>query len=290
MHNPNNWKTYELIDFGEGRKLERFGDIIVDRPEPSALGKKSDVSNWINAQFRFNEEKGQKGTWDSAIRPFDINYQLHEQNFRFHLKQTAFKHLGIFPEQAINWEFIADHCTRFRKSNIEPKVLNLFAYTGAASLVASRFGASVTHVDSSKTIVNWARDNAVLNDISNIRWIVEDARKFVERCIKRDEKYHGVILDPPIFGMVPKGKNWKLNSDLKPLLENILKILMPENHFLILNTYSPQLPLHKLKADLNSIPSFTGNYEASTLGLKSLTGKDLELGNLIRISQLQNNY
>ena len=284
---PKTWKSYELVDTGNGRKLERFGDLIVDRPEPSATSQRSNANLWTNATQRFNEEKGQKGSWNSKIEPFQINYSLNEQDFHFHLKQTAFKHLGIFPEQAINWEFIADHCTRLKDKGVELKVLNLFAYTGAASIIADRFGASVTHVDSSKSVVQWARENADLNNISSIRWIVDDARKFVDRSIKRNEKYHGIILDPPIFGMVPKGKNWKLNSDLKPLIENILKILDPELHFLVLNTYSPQLPLHKLKAELNSISSFPGNYEATYLGLKSTTGKELELGNLIRFTSIK---
>ncbi len=281
---PSTWKTYKLLDFGEGRKLERFGDVIVDRPEPSATGRKSSPDIWKKSFSRFREERGQKGSWGVEIDPFEINFQLNEQDFRFQLKQTAFKHLGIFPEQAVNWQFIADHCTRFRKNGVEPKILNLFAYTGAASIIAARFGASVTHVDSSKSVVQWARDNAELNNISNIRWIVEDARKFVERAIKRGEQYNGIILDPPIFGMVPKGKSWKLNSDLKPLMESIINILDTEHHFLILNTYSPQLPLKKLKQILNSISEFPKDYEATILGLKSTEGKELKLGNLIRFN------
>ncbi len=279
---PTDWNTYELLDFGEGRKLERFADLIVDRPEPSATGKKGNNKLWEKTGSVFNEEKGQKGNWDSDIDSFIINYRIRDMEIKFRLKQTAFKHLGIFPEQAVNWHFIADHCARFQEKDVKPKVLNLFAYTGAASLIADQFGAQVTHVDSSKSVVQWARDNAELNHISSIRWIVEDARKFVERSIKREEKYHGIILDPPIFGMVQKGKNWKLNSDLKPLLENILKVLDPNNHFLILNTYSPQLPLHKLKELLAPISGFPKNYEATSLGLKSKSGKQLALGNLIR--------
>jgi len=280
---PADWTSYELLDFGEGRKLERFGQLIVNRPEPSAVNRKSDPSIWHSATHRFEEDKGQKGAWDEELAPFQIDYKIGNQNLFFQLKQTAFKHLGIFPEQAVNWQFIANQCMMFSESAIKPRVLNLFAYTGAASLIADRFGAEVTHVDSSKSAVNWARDNAGLNGISTIRWIVDDARKFVERSIKREEKYNGIILDPPIFGMVPKGKKWKLNTDLKPLLEQIIQILDPENRFMILNTYSPQLPLHQLKKMLASIKGFPGDFEATILGLKSSYGKELELGNLVRI-------
>jgi 23S rRNA (cytosine1962-C5)-methyltransferase len=281
---PTTWKDYELIDIGEGRKLERFGDLVVDRPEPAATGKKGSISLWDTASHRFTEKKGQKGNWNKPIPDFQIEYTLKEKLIRFQIRETAFKHLGIFPEQAENWEFIADLCHRISEQNQQPKVLNLFAYTGGASLVANQFRAKVTHVDSSKTAVNWARENADLNNIDSIRWIVEDARKYVERCIKRGETYHGVILDPPIFGMVPKGKNWKLNNDLEPLLSNILKILEPEHHFLILNTYSPQLPLPDLKKMLQGINKWPKEFEATTLGLQSTTGVELELGNLVRFS------
>jgi len=181
---PADWTSYELLDFGEGRKLERFGQLIVNRPKPSAVYKKSDPSIWYSATHRFKEDKGQKGAWDKEIAPFQIDYQTGKHKLFFQLKQTAFKHLGIFPEQAVNWQFIADQCMIFSEAGIKPRVLNLFAYTGAASLIADRFGAEVTHVDSSNSLVNWARYNADINGISPIRVIVDDHRKFVDRQIK----------------------------------------------------------------------------------------------------------
>ena len=279
---PSKWKSYELLDIGEGRKLERFDELIVDRPEHAATGKKEHLELWLDADHVFKEEKNQTGSWNADIKPFSINYLIDDQPFQFQLKQTTFKHLGIFPEQAVNWDYIARKCLQFQEKGIKPNVLNLFAYTGAASLIADRFGANVTHVDSSKSVVQWAKLNSELNKISSIRWILEDARKFVERAIKRKETYHGIILDPPIFGRVSKGKNWKLNTDLKPLMENIIRILDEQYHFLILNTYSPQLSLIKLKQLLNSISSFPTKYEATTLGLESTSGKKLDLGNLVR--------
>ena len=271
---PSKWKSYELLDIGEGRKLERFGELIVDRPEHAATGKKELPERWFDADHIFKEEKNQPESWNTDIKPFSINYLIYDQPFQFQLKQTTFKHLGIFPEQAVNWDYIARKCLQFQKKGIKPNVLNLFAYTGAASLIADRFGANVTHVDSSKSVVQWAKLNSELNKVSSIRWILEDARKFVGRAIKRKETYHGIILDPPIFGRVSKGKNWKLNADLKSLMENIIRILDEHHHFLILNTYSPQLSLFKLKQLLNSISSFPTKYEATTLGLKSTSGKN----------------
>lgn len=288
MHYPEDWKSYELLDAGNGRKLERFGKLIVNRPEPSADFKpKLSQEEWDKARFFFTEKKYQNGNWSIEILEFEIPYSAMGEEFRFKLKQTAFKHLGIFPEQAVNWKFIAKKCQELTAKGIQPKVLNLFAYTGAASLIADRFGAKVTHIDSSKSVVNWAKENAEINGISTIRWIVEDARKFVGKSVRRGERYHGIIMDPPIFGMVPKGKSWKLNRDLPELLENSIRILDPKDRFFILNTYSPQLSLPALKEILHRTPGFPDEFEATTLGIKSSSGKKIELGNLIRFkSQL----
>lgn len=283
MKYPTTWNNYELLDFGNGRKLERFGNLITDRPQPSATNKPYlSKDEWNKAGINFKEEKNQKGKWNKEIQDFEIEYPFGEYSIKFKLSQGAFKHLGIFPEQAENWEFIQQRCNEISKKGITPKILNLFAYTGGASLAANLSGAEVTHVDSSKSVVTWARQNAELNKIDSIRWIVEDARKFVEKSIRRGDNYHGIIMDPPIFGMVPKGKNWKLNNDLPQLIENSLKLLDPSNRFFILNTYSPQLPLHDLKKMLPKIPGFPNNFESTTLGLKSSSGKELELGDLVR--------
>lgn len=285
MKYPTSWKDFELLDIGEGRKLERFGTLIVDRPEPAASRiAKSQPELWQHAAYRFEEQKAQSGSWNIPLPEIQISYTIKETTLRFLLRETAFKHLGIFPEQAVNWKFIAEQCLHIQQSGIQPKVLNLFAYTGAASLVASAFGAQVTHIDSSKNVVNWGRDNAYLNSIDNIRWIVEDARKFVQRSLRRGETYHGIIMDPPVFGMVPKGKNWKLNRDLPGLLESTMNLLDVDQHFFILNTYSPQLPKTELERLLQTIPSFPLTYESTILGLMSATGKALKLGNLVRFT------
>lgn len=284
MKIPTYWTEYELIDFGNGRKLERFGELITDRPEPSASTSPSlSKKDWDKADLHFTEQKNQKGNWNKKIEDFEIAYPFNDSSIQFQLSQGTFKHLGIFPEQAENWEFILERCRQLSSKGITPNVLNLFAYTGGASLAANLSGAEVTHVDSSKSVVTWARQNADLNNIDTIRWIVEDARKFVEKSVRRGDKYHGIIMDPPIFGLGPKGKNWKLNRDLPELIENAMKLLDPQNRFFILNTYSPQLPQSDLNKMLSKIPGFPNHFESTTLGLKSSLGKELELGNLVRV-------
>lgn len=283
MKYPTSWIDYELLDFGNGRKLERFGSLITDRPEPSATSNPTlALPHWEQAHLSFKEDKGQKGAWNNSIEDFNIEYPFGESTIKFWLSQGAFKHLGVFPEQAENWEFISERVRIMLEAGVTPTVLNLFAYTGGASLAASISGAKVTHVDSSKSVVNWARRNAELNGLDSIRWIVEDARSFVEKSIRRGDTYQGIIMDPPIFGMSSKGKNWKLNRDLSQLIEQSLKILDPKHRFFILNTYSPQLPKHKLDQLLKNIPGFPAQFESTFLGLKSSSGKELRLGNLIR--------
>ena len=280
---PKNWKEYELLDHGNARKLERFGNVILDRPQPSAVWKKTlPDSDWDKAKASFYESKNQKGSWDKKLNDWSISYPFRDREIKFKLSQGTFKHPGIFPEQAENWEFINQKCSELIADGITPKFLNLFAYTGGASFAADLAGAEVTHIDSVKSVVNWARENAALNDINSIRWIVEDAPTFVEKEIRRGNKYHGIIMDPPIFGLGPKGGRWKLNRDLPKLLENVMKLLDEDNRFFILNTYSPQLPLPELKQLLSSIPEFPNDYESNSLGLKSSARKELPLGNLVR--------
>jgi len=283
MNFPKNWKAYELLDHGNERKLERFGNIVTDRPEPAATWNKLlTESDWKKADTVFTEQKNQKGFWNTELEDWNLSYPFGDQEIRFKLSQGTFKHLGVFPEQANNWEFIREKCSELLVKGITPKFLNLFAYTGGASLAADLCGAEVTHIDSVKSVVNWARENADLNNIDSIRWIVEDASTFVEKEIRRGNSYHGIIMDPPIFGLGPKGGRWKLNRDLPNLLENAMKLLDPINRFFILNTYSPQLPLSDLKKILSSVSDFPKNYEITTLGLKSASGKELPLGNLVR--------
>lgn len=283
MMYPKKWKDYELIDHGNGRKLERFGELALDRPEPSATWKKSlSDTEWNDADAIFTENKNQKGSWNKSLNDWNISYPFGDTYIKFKLSQGSFKHPGIFPEQAENWDFINKKCKELTTKGITPKFLNLFAYTGGASLAADLSGAQVTHIDSVKSVVNWARENAELNNIDSIRWIVEDAPTFVEKEIRRSNTYHGIIMDPPIFGLGPKGGRWKLNRDLLQLLENAMKLLEPNNRFFILNTYSPQLPLSELRKMLSNVSGFPNHFESTTLGLRSSSEKELPLGNLVR--------
>jgi 23S rRNA (cytosine1962-C5)-methyltransferase len=277
---------YELIDSGNRRKLERFGKYIFDRPEIEADWQpKVNKSEWLKCDWRFYEEKGKKGHWTNktnAPLEWTIDYAYQDLSLKFNLKSTAFKHLGIFPEQAENWKFMQRELAKYKG---EVKVLNLFAYTGAASVVAAAAGAQVTNVDSVKQVLNWGRQNAESNSVENIRWILEDARKFVQKAIRRGEKFQGVIMDPPAFGYGANKEKWKLENDLQLLLEDVVKLLHPKRHFFILNTYSLKLPLPKLKNMLRKVEGFPTKYDATILGLKSSKGQVLPLGNLIRYSK-----
>lgn len=241
------WKDYELLDSGRGEKLERFGQVVMCRPEPKALWDKSMTdAEWRRlAHFAFrlsgkNAGSGaieDRGTWERLKKADDQWYIRYSSgpNFRLRLGLTAFKHVGVFPEQAPNWEFIYQQVKRLEGT---PKVLNLFAYTGGASLAAKAAGADVTHLDSVRQVVTWARGNMEASGLDGIRWIVEDAMKFVQRETRRGNLYDGIILDPPAYGHGPDGEKWKLDESLFGLLQNVSKILKPKDSFMVLNLYS----------------------------------------------------
>ncbi len=248
---PTNWPNYELIDSGDFEKLERFGEIIVARPEPQAIWDKSlSESEWKKlAHAHFIQKRSitnistandnEKGEW--IIKPgvkeqWYIDYNYQEMNLRFRLGFTSFKHVGIFPEQSSNWNYIYDTVKGFDIPN--PKVLNLFAYTGGASLAARAAGAEVTHLDSIKQVVSWARENMEASGLKDIRWIIDDAVKFVNREGRRGNLYNGIILDPPAYGRGPEGERWILDEGINHLLKACNQILAPTSSFLVLNLYS----------------------------------------------------
>ena len=252
-----NWQDYELIDSGEGEKLERFGLYCLARPEPKALWHKSlSPAEWTRlTHTRFTPGAGfgkagkeDSGTWERLKKMEDqwvIRYKAGTKglDFRLRLGLTSFKHVGVFPEQAPNWEFIhretSTLVTAARTSGAaKPKILNLFAYTGAASLAAKSAGADVTHLDSVRQVVTWARDNMERSGLTDIRWVVEDAMKFARREAKRGNLYDGIILDPPAYGHGPDGEKWKLDECLFDLLDSVAKILRPKDSFMVLNLYS----------------------------------------------------
>jgi 23S rRNA (cytosine1962-C5)-methyltransferase len=236
---------YTLLDFGRGRKLERFGDVVVNRPEVLATGNRNSNENVWNADSvaRFEEEGIQSGKWfNSAAMPdqWYIEFKSGHISWRAICKPGRFKHLGLFPEQVRHWQFLVNNVLAGNR------VLNLFGYTGAASLTAALCGADVYHVDSSRSVINWAAENARLNNISSIHWVCEDALKFAEKETKRGHKYDFIIMDPPVYGRGKNGEHWKLEE----LLPNLIKIacsLLSKNGYIILNTYSPVVSLNDMK-------------------------------------------
>ncbi len=238
---PQNFKDYELIDVGGFEKLERFGQYITIRPEPQAVWDKTLTNaEWEKqAHVKFIPKSSSSGEWKKIKAMPDrwqIEYKTQSQTLNFKLSLTSFKHVGIFPEQASNWDYIFESIKEMQTST--PKVLNLFAYTGGASLAAKAAGADVTHVDSIKQVVSWSKENMELSNLSNIRWVVEDALKFVKREEKRGNKYNGIILDPPAFGHGPNGEKWKLEDNINEMMKSVLNLLDEKEHFLILNAYS----------------------------------------------------
>ena len=248
--NPQNWKDYELLDSGRGAKLERFGEYVLARPEPKALWDKSlSDAEWNRlAHTRFTPGAGfgkagkeDSGTWERLRNMPDQWWIRYSGGPRFSLRLglTSFKHVGVFPEQAPNWDYIFRQTSDIAaKTGSRPKVLNLFAYTGAASLAAKCAGADVTHLDSVRQVVTWARGNQDRSGLQDIRWVVEDAMKFAGREAKRGNVYQGVILDPPAYGHGPDGEKWKLDECLFDMMRAVGKILDPQNGFLVLNLYS----------------------------------------------------
>ncbi len=242
---PTNWKDYELLDCGDFEKLERFGTYITIRPEPQAVWKKvySDQEWEKQAHVKFVPKSSSSGEWKMLKKmpeQWDIQYQLKSQNSKgdsdivFRLGLTSFKHVGIFPEQACNWDIIYNYLKPLEK----PKFLNLFAYTGGASIAAKAAGADVTHVDSIKQVVSWANENMQKSNLDNIRWMVDDALKFVKKEQRRGNLYQGIILDPPAFGHGPNGEKWKLEDNILEMIESVLQLVDPKQHLLILNAYS----------------------------------------------------
>ena len=234
-----NWKDYEVIDTSNGEKLERWGKYILLRPDPQVLWdtpKKNPT--WKNLNAHYHRSKKGGGEWEF----FDLPEQwaIHYRDLTFHLKPFSFKHTGLFPEQAANWDWFSD---LIQKANRPIKVLNLFAYTGGATCAAAKAGASVTHVDASKGMVTWAKENAAASGLADapIRWIVDDCVKFVEREIRRGNHYDAIIMDPPSYGRGPKGEIWKIEEKIHPFIALCQQLLSDDPLFFLVNSYTTGL-------------------------------------------------
>ncbi|KAA8485265.1 23S rRNA (cytosine1962-C5)-methyltransferase [Arcticibacter tournemirensis] len=279
---PRHWKDYELIDCGDFEKLERFGNITLIRPEPQAVwAKQLPESEWQKLHdIRFKGRSATSGEWikKNARTPdrWHITYKNDDISIKLRLALTSFKHVGVFPEQAVNWDYISETIGQFKTE--QPRILNLFAYTGGASLAAKAAGADTTHVDSIKQVVTWANENQEISGLKDIRWVVEDALKFVKREIKRGKKYNGIILDPPAYGHGPNGEKWKLEDHILEMMQDVAGLLDEEEHFLILNTYSLGFSSVIVENLLRGPLSDPQNLETGELYLQATAGSKLPLG------------
>jgi 23S rRNA (cytosine1962-C5)-methyltransferase len=280
---PKNWQEYELLDCGNFEKLERFGSVILRRPEPQALWDKAwDEIEWKKlTDITFKQKGSHAGEWINPKKKstkWMLPYKTSEYQLKFNLSLTSFKHVGIFPEQAANWDYIYDHLSSMES----PKFLNLFAYTGGASIAAKAAGADVTHVDSIKQVISWSKENMEASKLDNIRWVVEDAMKFVKREVKRGKTYNGIILDPPAYGIGTNGERWQLEESINELLKEIALLLDPKEHFLILNVYSLGLSALLVQNLVKQNFNKQHNLENGELYLQAKSGVQLPLGILAR--------
>ena len=294
----NGWKDYELLDSGDGLKLERFGNYVLSRPEPKALWTPSLSSQeWQKtAHTTFTPGAGfgkagkeDSGTWERHKKMEDqwyIHYPGMQKGLKFNLRLglTSFKHVGVFPEQASNWEWIFSRTGKMAAGSA-PRVLNLFAYTGAASLAAKAAGADVTHLDSVRQVVTWAKGNMENSGMDGIRWVVEDAMKFAKRESRRGHLYDGIILDPPAYGHGPDGERWKLDECLFEMMTTVRSILSPKG-WMVLNLYSngfsPALGETVVRQAFN-LDSRSCKMESGELALNDRFGKVLPLSVFVRL-------
>ena len=262
----NHWNEYEVIDCSKGEKLERWGDYILVRPDPQVIWDtpKTD-KGWRQKNGHYHRSKKGGGEWEFFNLP--EQWDLHYRDLTFHLKPFSFKHTGLFPEQAVNCDWFG---SKIKKANRPIKVLNLFAYTGGATLAAAAAGASVTHVDASKGMVTWAKENAVASGLKDapIRWLVDDCVKFVEREIRRGNHYDAIIMDPPSYGRGPKGEIWKIEEAIHPLVKLCTQLLSDDPLFFLINSYTtglqPAVLAYMLGTELGHL---NGKVSADEIGL-----------------------
>ena len=265
------WKDYEVIDTCSGEKCERWGDYILVRPDPQVIwdtGHHNPAWKKKNGHYHRSNKGG--GEWE--FRNLPEEWSITYRDLTFNLKPFSFKHTGLFPEQAVNWDWCAQKIKEAtREKGRQLKVLNLFAYTGGATISAAAAGAAVTHVDASKGMVTWAKENALSSGLSSapIRWLVDDCVKFVEREIRRGNTYDGIIMDPPSYGRGPKGEIWKIEESIYPFIQLTAKLLSKDSVFFLINSYTTGLQPAVLSYMINTaiVPQFSGRVEAGEIGL-----------------------
>ena len=273
------WKDYEVIDTSDGEKLERWGEYTLVRPDPQVIWNTPKTDRrWRSHDARYARSNTGGGKWSDNRLP--ERWQVHYGPLTFHVKPMNFKHTGVFPEQAVNWDFSME---QIRNAGRHVNVLNLFAYTGGATLAAAAAGASVCHVDAAKGMVGWARENAKSSGLEEapIRWIIDDCAKFVEREIKRGRRYDAIIMDPPSYGRGPSGEIWKLEKDLYPFLQLVTGVLSDDPLFVIINSYTTGLAPSVLGYMMDTLitTKHGGHTECQELGLPvTNTGLTLPCG------------
>ena len=286
MFLADQWQDYEVLDCGGGEKLERWGDVYLRRPDPQAIWPARDPSLWRRAQAHYHRSEKGGGSWEFFTK-LPERWVMNYKNLRFYVRPTGFKHTGLFPEQAANWDWMTGLVSERVKQGREVRVLNLFAYTGGATLAAANAGASVCHVDASKGMVQWAKENAASSGLSDrpIRWIVDDCKKFVQREIRRGRKYDAIIMDPPSYGRGPSGETWKIEEDVADFIDLTMGVLSDKPLFVLISSYSTGLAPSVMSYLLGITAGrrAAGHIEAQELGLPvESTGLVLPCGSSAR--------
>lgn len=268
MRTAKNWKDYQIIDTSSGEKLEKWADTVFIRPDPQIIWDTEKTNPlWNNAHGHYHRSKKGGGQWE-FLKKIKDSFTISYKDLKFVIRPTGFKHTGLFPEQAVNWDYFDD---KIKKANRPIKVLNLFAYTGGATLACANAGASVCHVDASKGMVAWARENATVSNLSDkpIRWIVDDCEKFVMREIRRGNKYDAIIMDPPSYGRGPSGEVWQLEEHIYGLVDLCSRVLSDNPLFFALNSYTTGLSPSVMQYLLGCTVAkkFGGKVTADEIGL-----------------------
>ena len=271
MKLANEWKDYKILDMADGQKLERWGDVILSRPDPQIIWKsKSFPNKWKEINAEYHRSKTGGGAWEFK-KKMPKQWQVKYKNLIFNIKPMGFKHTGLFPEQAVNWDWMIDKIKKEKKNKKEVKVLNLFAYTGGATVACLSAGASVCHVDSSKGMTTWAKENVISSGLQDrpVRFIIDDVVKFVNREIRRGNKYDAIIMDPPSYGRGAKGEVWQFENNIYDLVELCSKVLSDDPLFFLINSYTTGISSQVLKNILNMVISkkYRGEIDAGEIGL-----------------------
>ena len=272
MNIAENWKDYEIIDMADGEKLERWGNIILVRPDPQIIWKDKSFSNkWKNINAKYNRSKTGGGSWE-YVNNLPKAWQIKYKELTFNIKPMGFKHTGLFPEQAVNWDWMIN---KIKNAGREIKVLNLFAYTGGATVACGYAGASVCHVDSSKGMVAWAKENVISSGLEKrpIRYIVDDVNKFVNREIRRGNKYDAIIMDPPSYGRGANGEVWQFENDIADLVQLCTKVLSDKPLFFLINSYTTGISSKVLENIIRLNIKNKGKISSGEIGLPMSNSK-----------------